>query len=190
MNIINCTLTVWLSSDGRATGERSCFDGVSAEKVLGSCRAEGNIPSAPRCDYSLHNVKTRPAKVGDKLTARNFGTGTHGFAASEDASVAVCLLPGTELSFAGEVTFWPDWYGWHETVTKHKTAIFRKVNQAKSWAHHDALEFPDGQVVLLTLLREGQQATVLQLPASAGGKAEQETGRANEVSPLLHLALI
>ena len=31
--------------------------------------------------------------------------------------------------------------------------------------HHDALEFPDGTIVLLTDLREGQQATVLQLPA-------------------------
>ena len=39
------------------------------------------------CDYSLQNVKSRPAKVGDKLTTRNFGTGTVGFAASEDASV-------------------------------------------------------------------------------------------------------
>jgi hypothetical protein len=31
--------------------------------------------------------------------------------------------------------------------------------------HHDALEFPDGEIVLLTHLSEGQQATVLQLPA-------------------------
>jgi hypothetical protein len=31
--------------------------------------------------------------------------------------------------------------------------------------HHDALEFPDGQIVLVTHLREGQRATVLQLPA-------------------------
>jgi hypothetical protein len=45
------------------------------------------------CDYSLHNVKSRPAKVGDKLTTRNFGTGTRGFAASEDANVTVCVLP-------------------------------------------------------------------------------------------------
>jgi hypothetical protein len=30
-------------------------------------------------------------------------------------------------------------------------------------AHHDALEFPDGRIGLLTLLREGQAATVLQL---------------------------
>jgi hypothetical protein len=56
------------------------------------------------CDYSLQNVKSRAAKVGDKLTTRNFGTGTRGFAASEDASLAVCVLPGTELSFSNEVT--------------------------------------------------------------------------------------
>ena len=46
------------------------------------------------CDYSLHNVRSRPAKVGDKLTTRDFGTGTRGFAASEDANLAVCVMPG------------------------------------------------------------------------------------------------
>jgi hypothetical protein len=51
------------------------------------------------CDYSLHNVKSRPAKVGDKLTTHNFYTGTGGFAAPEDVSTAVCVLPGTELAF-------------------------------------------------------------------------------------------
>ena len=127
------------------------------------------------CDYSLHNVRTRPARVGDKLTARDFGTGTHGFAASEDASIAVCVLPGTELSFADEVAFWPTWRGWYERVIEHKTAIFRQINLNKSWAHHDALEFPDGQIVLLTLLKPDQQATVLQLPASVTVKAEQRT---------------
>ena len=118
------------------------------------------------CDYSLHNVKSRPAKVGDKLTTRDFRTGTRGFAASEDASVAVCVLPGTELSFAGEVTCSPTGlFSWRGSVINHKTAIFRQINKEKMAAHHDALEFPDGQIVLLTLLREGQQATVLQLPA-------------------------
>jgi hypothetical protein len=125
------------------------------------------------CDYSLHHVKTRPAKVGDKLTSRNFGTGTRGFAASEDASVAVCLLPGTELSLAEDVTFWLDRNGWREKVVTYRTAIFRQINLHKRWAHHDALEFPDGEVVLLTLLNEGQHATVLQLPASADARIEQ-----------------
>jgi hypothetical protein len=50
-----------------------------------------------QCDYSLHHVKSRPAKVGDKLTTHNFNTGTRGFAAPEDARTAVCILPGTEL---------------------------------------------------------------------------------------------
>src|SRR6516162_1418797 len=118
------------------------------------------------CDFSLHSIKSRPAKVGDKLTTRDFGTGTRGFAASEDATMAVCVLPGTELAFAHEVKrlptrLWP----WHDNVIKHKTAIFRQINKEKVHAHHDALEFPDGGIVLLTSLSEGQQATVLQLPA-------------------------
>ena len=109
--------------------------------------------------------QARPAKVGDKLTARDFGLGTRGFAASEDANVAVCVLPGTELCFAVEVTF----ASWHERVIKYRTAIFRQINLDKRWTHHDALEFPDGEIMLLTYLMEGQQATVLQLPATAVG---------------------
>ena len=56
------------------------------------------------CDYSLHSIKSRPAEIGDKLTTRNFGTGTRGFSAAEDASVVVGVQPGTELSFAEEVS--------------------------------------------------------------------------------------
>ena len=44
-------------------------------------------------------------------------------------------------------------------------AQFRQVNEGQSNVHHDALEFPNGQIVLLTQLCEGQHATVLQLPA-------------------------
>ncbi len=118
------------------------------------------------CDYSLYSVKSRPAKVGDKLTTHNFGTGTRGFAASEDMNVAVCVLPGTELSFAEEVRCLPTGLiALRDKIIEHKTAIFRQINKNKIMAHHDALEFPDGQIALLTTLSEGQQATVLQLPA-------------------------
>ena len=118
------------------------------------------------CDYSLHSIKSRPAKVDDKLTTRDFGTGTLGFAASDDANVAVCVRPGTELSFAREVTCQPiGMLGWRDKVIRHKTAIFRQINKDRVAAHHDALEFPDGQIVLLTCISEGQEATVLQLPA-------------------------
>jgi len=131
------------------------------------------------CDYSLHSIKSRPAKIGDKLTTRDFGTGTRGFAASENLSVAVCVLPGTELAFAHEVKrlptrLWP----WHDdSAIEYKTAIFRQINKDKVAAHHDALEFPDGQIVLLTCLREGQEATVLQLPAEPMTAVEVEAQR-------------
>ena len=130
------------------------------------------------CDYSLHSVKSRPAKVGDKLTTRDFGTGTRGFSASEDKNVALCVLPGTELAFAHDVQrlsarVWP----WHDRTIEQKTATFRQVNKDKVAAHHDALEFPDGQIVLLTCLREGQEATILQLPAEPRTAVEVEAQR-------------
>jgi hypothetical protein len=103
------------------------------------------------CDYSLHNVRSRPAKVGDKLTSHQFDTGTTGFAAPEDANMAVCVLPGTELAFAAKVSCEPRWvFGWKTTTFNHTTAIFRQVNKDNPCTHHDALEFPDGWIVLLT----------------------------------------
>lgn len=118
------------------------------------------------CDYSLHSVSSRPAKVGDRLTTRDFGTGTRGFCAAEDAGMAVCILPGTELSFAKEVGCkQTGLFPWRERLINHRTAIFRQINTEKLAAHHDALEFPDGRIVLVTLLSEGQKTAVLQLPA-------------------------
>ena len=130
------------------------------------------------CDYSLHSVKSRPAKVGDKLTTHNFGMGTRGFAAAEDMNVAVCVLPGTELSFAEEVKCLPTGLiAWRDKIIEHKTAIFRQINKEKVATHHDALEFPDGRIALLTTLFEGQQATVLQLPAEPTTAVEAQSQR-------------
>jgi hypothetical protein len=53
-----------------------------------------------------------------------------------------------------------------KNIIPHKTAIFRQVNLANPNAHHDALEFPNGEIVLLTYLMEGQEAMILQLPAT------------------------
>jgi hypothetical protein len=127
------------------------------------------------CDYSLHNVKSRPAKVGDKLTTHNFNTGTRGFAAPEDLGTAVCVLPGTELAFASEVRCGQSrLFGWKPVTLRHNTAIFRQINKDEPRTHHDALEFPDGQMVLLTDVIEGQEATVLQLPAQPATAAETQ----------------
>ena len=67
-------------------------------------------------------------------------------------------------------------------MLKHTTAIFRQVNKDNPRTHHDALEFPDGKLVLLTHVLEGQEATVLQLPAQPVTAAEI---KAQERVPLI-----
>ena len=130
------------------------------------------------CDYSLQNAASRPAKVGDRLTTRDFGTGTRGFAASEDARVAVCVLPGTELAFTNPVERGSAGFlGWVRKTLNYRTAIFRQINKERAAAHHDALEFPDGQVALLTSLTEGQEAVVLQLPTRGKNASTLEAER-------------
>jgi hypothetical protein len=119
------------------------------------------------CDYSLHEVASRPAKTGETLITTTFrGTETRGFAAEAEPEVAVCLLPGTELAFADAVRYDDNW-GWKKS-TSVRVARFRKVKPDVSYRHHDAIEFPDGSTVLVTTqLRNGQRATVLQLPIGA-----------------------
>ena len=120
------------------------------------------------CDYSLDYVASRPARVGDKLVTTTFANSiTRGFAAMEEPTVAVCLLPGTELAFENEVEYDPALGSFlPNRKVGQKVARFRKVNNEQPHLHHDALEFPGGQIVLLTRLCKGQRATVLQLPAS------------------------
>ena len=119
------------------------------------------------CDYSLHAVASRPAKVGETLVSTSFrGTSTRGFAALGEPGVAVCLLPGTELAFEQEVK-----YG---SFIRTKTAGFSvarfcALEPGAPHQHRDALAFPNGNTVLVTLLSEGQRAQVLQLPATGQG---------------------
>ena len=119
------------------------------------------------CDYSLHLIASRPARVGDKLISTSFPhTITRGFASVDERNTAICLLPGTELAFEKEVRCETGMIlSWG---LGHKVAKFRQVNKGRSNVHHDALEFPDGKTVLLTQLCKGQRATVLQLPVGIG----------------------
>jgi hypothetical protein len=128
------------------------------------------------CDYSLHNVATRPAQVEDKLVTTKFkGSITRGFAAIGEPDVAVCLLPGTEIVFDENVECEAS-FGFGilpNNKIRQRLARFRQINMDNRMIHHDALEFPDGQVVLLTRLCVGQRATVLQLPAVARPEARE-----------------
>jgi hypothetical protein len=115
------------------------------------------------CDYSLHAVATRPAEVAETLVSTNFSTGTHGFASPGDPKVAVCLRPGTEIAFENDVQ--TDALMLRKNIGD-RLARFRQINTDRAHQHHDALEFSNGTIVLVTNLAAGQRATVLQLPAS------------------------
>jgi hypothetical protein len=127
------------------------------------------------CDYSLHAVASRPAKVGDRLVTTCFrNTFTRGFCSIEEPGVAVCLRPGTEIVFKDEpklghpLRWLRSRFGFHKTDEKlgERTARFRQINMSKPHVHHDVVEFANGNIVLVTKLAAGLHVTVLQLPAS------------------------
>ena len=62
---------------------------------------------------------------------------------------------------------------WRMKTVNFRTAIFRQINKDQPRMHHDAL----GTSVLLTDLLEGQEATVLQLPAQPKTPAEEAAQR-------------
>jgi hypothetical protein len=123
------------------------------------------------CDYSLELVTSRPAKVGDKLISAGFPhTVSRGFASVDEPNVAVCLLPGTELAFEDDVRCETGFV--FSRTLGHKVASFRQINPGLRNRHHDALEFPDGQIVMLTCLCPDQRVTVLQVPVGARDKID------------------
>jgi hypothetical protein len=135
------------------------------------------------CDYSLDFVDSRPAKVGDKLVTTKFANSiTRGFSAIGEPKVAVCLLPGTEIAFEDNVEYSRKFSILPNVKLNEKVARFRQIDLSRPDVHHDALEFPSGEIVLLTRLCEGQHATVLQLPASSFAAIEMSDPRRNTVS--------
>lgn len=138
------------------------------------------------CDYSLHQVTSRPAKLGDRLVATDFAkTITRGLAAVGQPDVAVCLLPGTELAFDhNDVQYDRAFWLLGKARVNHNVARFRQVDVDDPNAHHDALEFPDGTIVKVTRLVGGQTATVLQLPVLA-----QLHGRKESQHPATNVAV-
>lgn len=130
------------------------------------------------CDYSLHDVASRPAKISDKLVTTELAkSNTRGFAAvgergaklvvhDSPPKVAVCLLPGTELAFDDDVRYERAFSLFGKARVNHKVARFRQIDMNDPHVQHDALEFPNGQILKVTQLVDGQIATVLQLPVA------------------------
>ncbi len=140
------------------------------------------------CDYSLHSVASRPARVSDKLvTTKLARSSTRAFAAVGEygaklvihdgpPEVAVCLLPGTELAFDDNVRYDRAFRLLGKARLNHKVARFRQIDLDDPHVQHDALEFPDGKVLKVARLGIGQTATVLQLPVATQHPEPADTG--------------
>src|SRR5882724_7824837 len=125
------------------------------------------------CDYSLHAIASRPARVGEALVSTHFrGSATLGFASPVEKGVAVCLLPGTELAFETNVRYRAGWF--KTRIVNFNVAKFCKIAPEVRCQHHDALAFPDGSTVLVNSLVQRQRVRVLQLPV--GGNEVQARG--------------
>jgi hypothetical protein len=136
------------------------------------------------CDYSLHAVASRPARVGETLVTKTFrGTATRGFASESDPNVAVCMLPGTELAFADNVRYDNRWI-WTKTIDT-RVGKFNQIDPDVPYRHHDAVEFADGNYVLVTQLCEGQRVTVLQLPMTQSSVERKQSTPAVEPAPIV-----
>ncbi len=125
------------------------------------------------CDYSLQAIASRLVVAGESLITKYFNSGTTGFAPDSGEEIAVCVLPGTELAFDESIIatgigteFYPSTY---KTLAA-KVGRFRQIKKDEKYAHHDAVELPTGEIVLLASLKPGQRATVLQLPAITKGQ--------------------
>jgi hypothetical protein len=140
------------------------------------------------CDYSLHNVASRPANVGDELVTTEFGNApTHGFAAIGEPNVAVCLHPGTEIAFQEGARYDHPFArlvpGFGFGDVGENVARFRRINPDSPNMHHDALEFANGQVVSVARLCLGQRATVLQLPTRKAAEHSPNEHRSADLMP-------
>jgi hypothetical protein len=131
------------------------------------------------CDYSLHAVASRAATAGETLVTTRFDlTSTRGFSGLDDPRVAVCLRPGTELAFEADAQ--RERMMFHHSVGA-RLARFRQIDLDSPMHHHDALEFSNGTIVLLTDLVPGQRAAVVQLPANP---AESKSEPATDTTPI------
>jgi hypothetical protein len=108
-------------------------------------------------------------------------TSTKGFATPDDPNVAVCLRPGTEIAFEQDVR--SEGMLFHKSIGD-RLARFRQIDTDKPTRHHDALEFSNGVIILVTDLAAGQRATVLQLPANPLESKREAPQAADEIAEI------
>jgi hypothetical protein len=110
------------------------------------------------CEYSLHEVASRPAKVKDKLITIEFSS-THRFA-------AIMPPPGTELAFNDEVQYDRAFSLFGNARVNHKVARFRQIDVNDPHAQ-DALRYGTAITGCITIPSMLKLGTLTDRPSRA-----------------------
>lgn len=106
------------------------------------------------CDYSLEMYRSRPAQKGEEYISNKFPTGSVGFVAPGDQSVAICMNCDTELQLANIPAHLREQAGLGET----EIATFTQIDGPY---HRDAVRFRNGKVLTLQQLGPGVIASLV-----------------------------
>jgi hypothetical protein len=103
------------------------------------------------CDYSLEVYRSRPARVGERYVSNRFPSGTIGFVAPGDQSVAICMECGMQIALSNL----PNRLREQAQVGEAEVVTFTRIEEA---LHHDAIRFDNGYVASLQDLGEDVSA--------------------------------
>lgn len=106
------------------------------------------------CDYSLEMYRSTPARQGEEYVSSRFASGTIGFTAPGDPSVAVCMACDMALQLRNI----PDQLREQHRLNQTERAVFARL---AGTGHRDAVRFANGSVLTLQQLGAGVEATVI-----------------------------
>jgi len=123
------------------------------------------------CDYSLEAYKSRPAREGETITTHRFPSGSLGFVAPENATVAVCLACDTQLNLSNL----PKAIQSSCDTGAKAAATFVRLDTSP---YRDGIRFENGKSVTLQQLGTGVSAFIVNSLTH-----EAITGRKRDAEP-------
>lgn len=106
------------------------------------------------CDYSLEMYRSRPAAVGEKYQTHRFPSGTVGFVAPADPTVAICVSCDSQVALNGI----PEAVQKACGVSGNEQVTFTRL---ESGPYHDGVRFANGAQVTLQRLGPGIEVDVI-----------------------------
>lgn len=106
------------------------------------------------CDYSLEHYQSRPARQGEEYVTHRFASGSIGFVAPNEPSVAVCMTCDMRLKLQGLPVL---------MQARLKVALVEVVTFTRldSGLYRDGVRFDNGQLLSLQDLGPGLKAELV-----------------------------